>query len=60
MPFKIEMRNNKWLLYNIAKKEYVKIQFKTKDSAISAGKNYMRYRNEVPVVTGNIISNKDK
>jgi hypothetical protein len=58
MPFKIEMRNNKWLLYNIAKKEYVKTQFKTKDSAISAGKNYMRYRNEVPWVQGNMILHK--
>lgn len=58
MPFKIEMRKNKWLLYNIQRKAYVPVQFKTKDSAIAAGMNYMKYRGEIPVVLGNMIIKK--
>jgi len=58
MPYLIEKKDNKFYLKNITKKEYVNKKFNSKASAINAGKNYMRYRNEVPVVKGNKIINK--
>ena len=55
MPFQVKKEGDKWRLFNIQKKEYTKTKFKSKETAISAGKNYMRYRNEIPVVKGNKI-----
>ena len=37
-----------------------KLNYKSKESAINAGKNFMRYRKEVPIVKGNKILPKNK
>ena len=56
MPFLIEkISKDKYRLFNIDKKIYVKKDFKTKDSAIKSGINYMRYRKEKGYVKGNKI-----
>ena len=55
MPFKVVKRKGYFLLYRIKQKNYVNVKFKSKESAISAGKNYMRYRKETPYVKGNYI-----
>lgn len=60
MPYQIKKVGKKYKLYNIKKKEYVNKEFNSKESAISAGKNYMRYRKETPIVKGNKILNKNK
>ena len=60
MPYEIRQKGNKFKLYNLHKKEYVNIDFKSKESALNAGKNFMRYRKEIPVVKGNRILNKKK
>lgn len=58
MPYRIEKKDNVYKLFNLTKKEYVKVNFKTKETAISAGKNYMRYRKEEPILKGNMLINK--
>lgn len=55
MPYRVEKKDNVYKLFNLTKKEYVKVNFKTKETAISAGKNYMRYRKEEPILKGNKI-----
>tara|TARA_R110002012_G_scaffold64045_1_gene168488 strand:+ start:315 stop:500 length:186 start_codon:yes stop_codon:yes gene_type:complete len=60
MPYKVEKKDNVYKLFNLTKKEYVKVNFKTRESAISAGKNYMRYRKEEPILKGNMLINKKK
>ena len=47
MPYKVEKKDNVYKLFNLTKKEYVKKNFKTKETAISAGKNYMRYTESI-------------
>lgn len=58
MPYQIKKVGKKYKLYNMHKKVFVNKIFNTRESAISAGKNYMRYRKEVPVLKGNKILNK--
>tara|TARA_R110002096_G_scaffold210862_1_gene398215 strand:+ start:1323 stop:1511 length:189 start_codon:yes stop_codon:yes gene_type:complete len=58
MPYLIEKINNKFYLKNITKQEFVNKTFNSKEGAVNAGKNYMRYRNENPIVKGNKIINK--
>tara|TARA_A100001201_G_scaffold135211_2_gene123336 strand:- start:847 stop:1026 length:180 start_codon:yes stop_codon:yes gene_type:complete len=58
MPYQVKKVGKKYKLYNLSKKSFVNKEFNTKESAISAGKNYMRYRNEKPIVKGNKILNK--
>ena len=56
MPFKIvKEKDGKYKLFNIHKKKYAKPKFNTKETATSAGKNYMRYRGEKSKVVGNRI-----
>ena len=50
MPYQIKKVGKKYKLYNLHKKLYVNKEFNSKESALSAGKNYMRYRIEIPVV----------
>lgn len=60
MPYQIKKVGKYYKLYNLKKKEFAKAQFKSKESAISQGKNWMRYRKETPIVKGNkILSKKD-
>jgi len=65
MPYQIKkIKNNDntytYKLWNISKKEFVKKNFKTKESAVNAGINYMKYRKEKPVLVGNKLLNKKK
>jgi|TARA_R110002072_G_C7820794_1_gene523341 hypothetical protein len=58
MPYKIDKINNKYKLYNLTKKEYVKKEFLTKQSAANAGINYGNYRNEKLVLKKNKLIKK--
>lgn len=58
MPYQIKKVGEKYKLYNLSKKQFVNKTFNSKESAIRAGKNYMRYRNEKPVLKGNKLLNK--
>ena len=60
MPYQIKKIGKKYKLYNLHKKEYVNKEFKSKESAIKAGMNYMRYRKEKPYLSGNKLLNKNK
>lgn len=55
MPYEVKKVDQGYKLWNISKKEYVNKTFRTRDTAISTGKNYMRYRKEKPYVKGNRI-----
>ena len=44
MPFKIEKSGDKFKLFNIHKKEYVKKEFNSREGAIGFGKNAIRFR----------------
>jgi len=58
MPFQIKKVGKKYKLWNLMKKTFINKEFKTKETAISAGMNYMRYRKEKPFVKGNKILSK--
>ena len=60
MPYQVKKVGNKYKLYNLHKKQYVKVSFNTRESAIRQGKNFMRYRKEKPVLKGNKLVNKNK
>ncbi len=60
MPYEVRKIKDKFKLYNLHKKKYVNVNYKTKQSALNAGKNFMKYRKEKPVVKGNTITNKKK
>ena len=61
MPFKIveDKATGKFRLYNLKKKEYAKKTFNSKATAVSAGINYGRYRNEVLILKGNKLIKKE-
>ena len=44
MPFRIEKVGDKFKLFNIHKKIYVKKDFKSREGAIGFGKNAIRFR----------------
>ena len=46
MPYQIKKVGKKFKLYNLSKKTFVNKEFNSKESAISAGKNYMRNKNK--------------
>ena len=58
MPFQVVRVGEKYKLQKIKDKTFVKTEYKTKQAAINAGVNFMRYRKENPVVKGNKILNK--
>ena len=58
MPYHIKKMNNKYKLYNIEKKQFVKKEYKSKQSAINAGVNFGRYRKEKLILKGNKLINK--
>lgn len=60
MPYQIKKVGKSFKLYNLHKKKFVNVNYKSKESAINAGKNFMRYRKEVPIVKGNKILPKNK
>ena len=50
MPYQIKKVGKSFKLYNLHKKKYVNVNYKTKQTAINAGRNFMRYRGEKNVV----------
>ena len=52
MPYLIKKVGNKFQLYNKTKKVLVKTKYKTKQTAINAGLNFMRFRGEKGIVKG--------
>lgn len=60
MPFEVRSVKGKYKLWKINEKTYAKPTFNTRESAINAGMNYMRYRREQPYVSGNKILSKKK
>ena len=58
MPYLIKKVGKKYQLYNKTKKTLVKTLYKSKQSAINAGLNFMRFRKEKGVVKGNNINVK--
>ena len=60
MPYEVRKIKDKFKLYNLHKKKYVNVNYKTKQSALNAGKNFMKYRKEKPVVKGNMIKKNKK
>lgn len=55
MPFKIIKTKEGYKLYNEKKRKYANMIFKTKETALSAGLNYMKYRGEIGKLVGNKI-----
>ena len=55
MPFRVDKKKTGYKLFKLKEKTYTKVKYKTRQRAISAAKNYMRYRREKPYVVGNKI-----
>ncbi len=60
MPFQVKKIGDKYKLWKIKEKTFVKTTFNTREAALNQGKNYMRYRGETPVIRGNKIINSKK
>lgn len=60
MPYLIKKVDGKYKLWKINEKKYVNKTYNTKQSAINAGKRFMEYRREKPVLVGNKLLNKNK
>lgn len=59
MPFElVHLPKGGIQLKRIKDKTVIPIIYKTRQSALNAGMNFMRYRGEEPVVKGNRILNK--
>jgi hypothetical protein len=43
MPYRIDKKNGVYLLWNLVKKKHVAIPYKSRKTAMSAGKNFMAY-----------------
>ena len=46
MPWRIDKVATGYKLYNLSKKQYVNVVFKSRETAKAASRNYMRYRGE--------------
>lgn len=56
MPYRIDAKKGLFFLWNLTKKKYVTVPFKTRQSSINAAKNYIRFREKTGAkVVGNII-----
>jgi hypothetical protein len=60
MPFQVKKVGKSYKLWKINEKKFSKVNFKSKKTAINQAKNYMRYRNETPIVVGNKILHSKK
>lgn len=61
MPYRIDKTKDGYKLWNLKKKSYVNKIYKTKQTAINSGKNFMRYRREEPILkNGNYLYDKKK
>lgn len=60
MPYEVKKVGNKFKLWKLKDKTFVKQEYKTKESAIKQAKNFMRFRGEKnPIVKGNKIITKN-
>lgn len=55
MPFRIDKKGDKFKLFNLTKKEYVKKEFNSREGAVGFGKNAIRYREKTD---SKVIKNK--
>ena len=55
MPFRIDKKGDKFKLFNLTKKEYVKKVFNSREGAVGFGKNAIRYREKTD---SKVIKNK--
>lgn len=55
MPFQIIKKDNYFILKNINTNKIINKKFKSKETAIKSGLNYMKYRKEKGKVKGNRI-----
>jgi len=56
MPYQIKKTTDgKYQLYNLDKQTLLRVKYKSRQSAINQGKNYIRYSKGVPIVKGNKI-----
>jgi hypothetical protein len=60
MPYKVMKMGDHFQLFNLSTKRILNVKFKSKETAISQAKNYMRFRKEKPIVKGNRILNANK
>tara|TARA_R100000734_G_C3319032_1_gene114096 strand:+ start:6545 stop:6745 length:201 start_codon:yes stop_codon:yes gene_type:complete len=64
MPYQIKKQVNEnktvYKLFNLNTKKFVKTNYKSKESAVKAGMNFMRYRKEEPYLKGNKLLNRKK
>lgn len=61
MPYRIDKTKDGYKLWNLKKKSYVNKIYKTKQTAINSGKNFMRYHREEPILkNGNYLYDKKK
>ena len=60
MPYKIVQDDKHFHLINMKTNKMIKTKYNSKQSAINSGKNFMRFRNENPIVKGNKILNSKK
>ncbi len=58
MPYEVKKVGKNYKLFKPKEKKYVKTNYKSKQSALNAGVNFMKYRKENPVIRGNKILNK--
>lgn len=59
MPFKITgNKKNGYKLLKIKDNTYINKTFKTKESAINVGFNYIKYRKKTPYLKGSFIMDK--
>ena len=60
MPYEVKKIGNRFQLFNLNTKRLLMVRFKTKESSINQGKNWIRFRKEKPIVKGNRILNSKK
>jgi hypothetical protein len=59
MPYKIVQDGKHFHLINLNTNKMIKTKYNSKQSAINSGKNFMRFRNEKPILKGNkLLSSK--
>ena len=58
MPFEIKKVGDKWKIWKLKEKVFIKKEFTTKEKAIKQAKVYMKFRKEKPIVKGNKVITK--
>jgi len=60
MPYQIKKEDDSYYLYKLKDGTRINKKFKSKQSAVNMGFQFMRYRKEEPYLKGNKILNKKK